>query len=190
MNRSKGISILRSSLLFSLLIQWGAVVQGQVETIDPNPTMPRDIGGRLTYRGFSGGGIRLGRTTPRDENPAETLLKSIDGTNYGRATGHSIFSQQRIERPIDARRRSSSNSPQTATTYTSRRDFYEDRVYDRARSTSRTAGQQQRSALSAKVDRAVRNSASPMINRRVRVTADTQQHARNAGKDAQRKVGK
>jgi hypothetical protein len=115
--------------IFAVLLVPSRAAQAQVETIDLNPTMPRDVGGRLTYRGFSGGGARLGRSKPLEGNPAETLLRSIDGSNYGRATGHSLFSPSRIERAtMDARPRSSSNNRQTGTMYYSRGGSCEDRV--------------------------------------------------------------
>ncbi|HVA47021.1 MAG TPA: hypothetical protein VNH11_11700 [Pirellulales bacterium] len=70
----------------------------QVESLDPNPTMPYDMSRENgTYRS-SRGGIGLGRgpSVPgqaREENPAETLLRDIEGTNYGRYTGRAIFPQ-------------------------------------------------------------------------------------------------
>ncbi|HQU45208.1 MAG TPA: hypothetical protein PK867_20505 [Pirellulales bacterium] len=69
----------------------------QVETIDPNPTMPYDMSREIGTYGSSRGGMGLGRgpSVPgqaREENPAETLLRDIEGTNYGRYTGRAIFS--------------------------------------------------------------------------------------------------
>jgi len=179
MKCSKRIQVLGSALFFSLLAQWGAVAQGQVETIDPNPTMPRDVGGRLTYRGFSDSQFRLGRTSKRDENPAETLLKSIDGTNYGRASGHSIFSPKFVERTSkNVRRRPLTDDPGTAMMYLSRRGSYEGRANERARGISRTAEHQRGSAQSAQGRRPVANSVTPKSERQVRAAVGTTAAAR------------
>jgi hypothetical protein len=132
------------ALALLTVVHFAAIAQAQVETIDPNPTMPRDVGGRLTYRGHSGGGVRLGRETPREENPAETLLRSIDGTNYGRATGHSIFPGGAERRAVNNdTRRQLRSPPPTANMYFSERGAYEDRVYYPARGSYRTPVRQQ-----------------------------------------------
>lgn len=191
MKPSTRMRLLGSALFFSLLAQWGVVAQGQVETIDPNPTQPRDVGGKLTYRSFSGDRFQLGRTTGGEENPAETLLKSIDGTNYGRASGHSIFSPKAIERTKKGvRRRLGSHNLQTATMYFSRRGSYEERVYERARGGSRTGEHPRESAQSAKVRRPVANGVSPMSERQAEAASGTRQPPRSPGKDVHRPVGK
>jgi hypothetical protein len=69
-------------------------IQAQVESIEPNPTQPFDIDTDFGY-GPTNGGARFGRGParpgqPREENPAETLLRGIEGTNYGRYTGHPL----------------------------------------------------------------------------------------------------
>lgn len=122
------------------VLHFGASANAQVETIDPNPTMPRDVGGRLTYRSHSGGG-RLGRAAKGEENPAETLLKSIDGTNYGRSTGHSVFGVQ-PRTNTNAGRHLRRPDP-SATMFFGDRGAYEDRVYAPAKGTYRTAVRQQ-----------------------------------------------
>ncbi|HEV3340251.1 MAG TPA: hypothetical protein VG125_07835 [Pirellulales bacterium] len=138
------IRSLGTALILSAAAGWAAVADAQVETIDPNPTMPRDVGGRLTYRGFSNGGGRLGRAKPGEENPAETLLRSIEGSNYGRATGHSIFSHggSRGVTGDDVRRQSRSPD-RPATLYYSQRGAYEDRVYHPGRGSYRSLERQQ-----------------------------------------------
>jgi hypothetical protein len=167
MKRSTQIRLLRSALLFSVLVCGASVAQAQVETIDPNPTMPRDVGGRLTYRGFSGGGFKLGRTSARDENPAETLLKSIDGTNYGRASGHSIFARKAAPRaPANtARRRPLSYDPLPATMPLSQRRAYENRAYEHARGTYRAAERKRTNGIQPSHGHPAGSSPSSMTER-------------------------
>ncbi|HEX5470835.1 MAG TPA: hypothetical protein VFW73_03060 [Lacipirellulaceae bacterium] len=75
----------------------------QVETIEPNPTQPYDIDLDFPYNsGY--GGARIGRQRarpgqPRDENPAETMLRDIEGSNYGHYTGRALFATPRGGRP-------------------------------------------------------------------------------------------
>lgn len=100
---------------------------GQVGVLNPNPTMPGDatLGGGGS-RG-SGGGIGIGRgpTPPGQEgekNPAETMLRGIDGTNYGRYTGRALYTpgDTSAEQPAPQRSRSptaaASPSPQPSGT--------------------------------------------------------------------------
>ncbi|HET6880390.1 MAG TPA: hypothetical protein VFI31_09560 [Pirellulales bacterium] len=66
----------------------------QVESIEPNPTQPFDIDTDFGY-GPTGRGARFGRGParpgqPREENPAETMLRDIEGTNYGHYSGRAI----------------------------------------------------------------------------------------------------
>lgn len=74
---------------------WTSMAVGQVELIEPNTTQPFDIDTDFPYSP-SGGNVRFGRGParpgqPRDENPAETLLRDIEGTNYGHHTGRALF---------------------------------------------------------------------------------------------------
>jgi len=168
MKPSTQIRLLRSTLLFSVPVCWAAVAQAQVETIDPNPTMPRDVGGRLTYRGFPAGGSKLGRASNRDENPAETLLMSIDGTNYGRATGRSLFARNAAPRALnyDARRLTRYD-PRAATMRFSQRGAYEDLVYERAGRSYRTGERKRTYGARPSRGHPAANSASSTGERRV-----------------------
>ena len=63
-----------------------------------NPLLPAGVGSGsdLSYGYSRGGTPGLGRgkgPVPQggDENPAETLLRKMDGTNYGHHTGHAYF---------------------------------------------------------------------------------------------------
>lgn len=99
----KAMTFIRSPLVTLLLmavVNWAEFALAQVEMLNPNPTMPADIGHELDYRGISAGGAGLGRISAREANPAETLLRSINGTNYGRATGHALFSRSAVERAL------------------------------------------------------------------------------------------
>ena len=78
---------------------------GQVEILEPNPTQPYDIDTDFSYG--PSGGAKFGRAPskpgqPRDENPAETLLRGMEGTNYGRYTGHAVAIAPRGGRPENA----------------------------------------------------------------------------------------
>lgn len=75
-------------------LSWIGMAGAQVENIEPNPTQPYDIDTDFGY-GPSSGGAHLGRGAarpgqPREPNPAETMLRDIEGTNYGRYTGRAI----------------------------------------------------------------------------------------------------
>jgi hypothetical protein len=127
------IRLMAAALLTAATICHPGLLLGQVETIDPNPTMPRDVGGRLNYYSRGSGGAWLGRATgspETDPNPAETLLRSIEGTHYGRYTGHSIFADNAVRRAIeyDARLNSRLRDAAPLTRY-SRRGASIDRVY-------------------------------------------------------------
>ena len=82
----------------------------QVGVLNPNPTMPsesRVLGGY----GSSGGGMGIGRGPvppgeAREENPADAMLKGIEGTNYGRYRGHAVFPQGAANGARSARNRS------------------------------------------------------------------------------------
>lgn len=70
------------------------VAGAQVETIEPNPTQPYDIDTDFGY-GPTGRGAHIGRGAtrrgqPREANPAETMLRDIEGSNYGHYTGRAI----------------------------------------------------------------------------------------------------
>ncbi|MGH7140040.1 MAG: hypothetical protein ACREHD_30235 [Pirellulales bacterium] len=79
----------------------------QVETIEPNPTQPYDIDTDFGY-GPTNGGARIGRGPPvpgqaREENPAETMLREIEGSNYGHYTGRAIAGYRTGAAPIGGR---------------------------------------------------------------------------------------
>jgi hypothetical protein len=74
---------------------------GQTESLNPNPLLPSGVGSGSDVdrsRG-GGGGLGIGRgvgpANSRDENPADILLKDINGTNNGRRTGSNMFKQDR-----------------------------------------------------------------------------------------------
>jgi hypothetical protein len=68
----------------------------QVGVLNPNPTMPGDVPIGSGAYGNSSGGIGIGRGPippgqSGEKNPAEAMLKSLEGTNYGRYTGRAIY---------------------------------------------------------------------------------------------------
>lgn len=94
---------LSTVLLLATTISLPRRTQAQVESIDPNPTMPFDMSRDFGY-GRSNSGGRFGRDParpgqPRGVNPAETLLKDMEGTNYGRYSGRVMGAAPRGGRP-------------------------------------------------------------------------------------------
>jgi hypothetical protein len=74
---------------------------GQTERLNPNPLLPSGVGsGSDVDMSRGGGGPGMGRGVGPasgylDENPADTLLKDINGTNNGRRTGSNLFLDRR-----------------------------------------------------------------------------------------------
>ena len=92
-----------ASLATRLALSYVRMTLARVETIEPNPTQPFDIDTDFGY-GPSGGGSRFGRGPawpgqPSEENSVETMLRDIEGTNYGRCTGHAIGTAPRGAQP-------------------------------------------------------------------------------------------
>jgi hypothetical protein len=92
----------RCASFFALaaLVGTGDVAFGQ--SLNPNPLQPAGVGSANDVdlsRGDLQSGGRIGRGIggggPLDENPADTLLKEIDGSNYGRRTGRNAFATPR-----------------------------------------------------------------------------------------------
>lgn len=75
---------------------------GLAQSSNPNPLLPSGVGSASDVdmsRGNQSSGGRLGRGVRADgrldENPADTLLKGINGSNYGRQTGRNTFDPRR-----------------------------------------------------------------------------------------------
>lgn len=95
----------RAWLTAFVAIMFGNVglTYAQTGTINPNPLQPSGVGSASDVdmsRGglYSGRGIGrgVGPTGPAlDENPADTLLKEINGSNNSRRTGRYIFGDPR-----------------------------------------------------------------------------------------------
>ena len=99
--------VLYAILATSLALTSFRLAHAQVETIEPNPTQPYDIDTDFGY-GPTGGRDHIGRGVtrpgqPREENPAETMLREIEGTNYGRYTGRAIAGYRTGVAPIGGR---------------------------------------------------------------------------------------
>lgn len=73
----------------------------QTERLNPNPLQPSGVGsGSDVDRGRGGGGAQFGRGVGPgggllDENPADTLLRGLGGSNAGRRSGRNMFSDSR-----------------------------------------------------------------------------------------------
>ena len=83
--------------LATLVLTGASTAFGQ--GLNPTPLLPSGVGSSSDVdmgRGYGPGGV-LGRGIggARDENPADTLLKEINGSNYGRRTGRNTLSDPR-----------------------------------------------------------------------------------------------
>lgn len=111
------------AFIASVAMLWATSAHAQVESLEPNPLEPAGAGsaGVLEFRGPHSGGVHIGRT-PRghtdrstrrtEENPAETMRRDIDGTNYGRRTGHAALRGN--ARPAAPRGNSLPTAPRSA----------------------------------------------------------------------------
>ncbi|HEV3344028.1 MAG TPA: hypothetical protein VG125_26880 [Pirellulales bacterium] len=85
--------------VFAVVLANCGVGFGQTGSLNPNPLLPSGVGSGTDVdpvpRG--GGRIGIGRGVgpggTLDANPADILLKDINGTNNGRRTGSYIFKQ-------------------------------------------------------------------------------------------------
>jgi hypothetical protein len=123
-------------LAVSGVLLTATLAQAQVEALEANPLEPAGVGADrgIESRGRGSGGTRIGRSAGRagrgEENPAETLLRDIDGTNYGRRTGHTLTRASKI--PVA--RRSGAIRPASSVSgrgevYFARRGDYENAIY-------------------------------------------------------------
>ena len=73
----------------------------QTERLNPNPLQPSGVGsGSDVDRTRGGGGAQFGRGvgpggSQLDENPADTLLRGLGGSNAGRRSGQYMFGDPR-----------------------------------------------------------------------------------------------
>lgn len=88
--------------VLSLAIIGLASDRGFAQEINPNPLLPSGVGSASDVdfgRGDQGAGGPLGRgigrSVPGEENPADTLLKEMNGSNNGRRTGRNAFGDSR-----------------------------------------------------------------------------------------------
>jgi hypothetical protein len=96
-----GIRVLmRRTRLFgcaTLVLAGASMAFGQ--GLNPNPLLPSGVGSASDVdmsRGYGpGGALGRGIGGAGDVNPADTLLKEMDGSNYGRRTGRSTLSDPR-----------------------------------------------------------------------------------------------
>lgn len=104
----------------------------QVESLNPNPTLPAGVGsaGDLEeYHHGTSGGPRIG-IGGTDKNPAEIMLRELSGTHTGRRTGHAAIRG----RPARAALRFEGLPPgsplaKEGTVYFGRRGDYENSIY-------------------------------------------------------------
>lgn len=89
-------------LLALIAIIGGASGVAYGQGLNPNPLMPAGVGSASDVdmsRGDQQAGGPLGRgmggVGARDENPADTLLREMNGTNYRRRRGRNTFADPR-----------------------------------------------------------------------------------------------
>jgi hypothetical protein len=93
--------LIHCSRLFGMAaIALGAASTAFGQGLNPNPLMPSGVGSASDMdmgRGYQGPGGVLGRGIggTGDVNPADTLLKEMNGTNNGRRTGRNALRDPR-----------------------------------------------------------------------------------------------
>lgn len=143
-----------SGMLFA-----AGIAHAQVEALNPNPTLPAGTGsasGLEEYRHGNTAGTRIGReiggrVDGADKNPAEMMLRELNGTNRGRRTGHvairgePVRAAQRVEayRHIPPFRDGSA-------VYFARRGEYENAIYLPYRGSYRQSAPARRPARNSK----------------------------------------
>ncbi|HVA48551.1 MAG TPA: hypothetical protein VNH11_19455 [Pirellulales bacterium] len=98
MTRSMLLTVARSLSCAALLLAGGGASYAQ--SLNPNPLLPSGVGSASDIdMSRGGGGGRLGRGVGPsgriEANPADTLLRGINGTNNGRRTGRGEFADAR-----------------------------------------------------------------------------------------------
>ncbi|HEX7375893.1 MAG TPA: hypothetical protein VF278_02215 [Pirellulales bacterium] len=90
-------ALICSSCLFALAVVGLPAERLFAQQLNPNPLQPSGVGSAndMNYGRGGGDGRGLGRSAPGEENPADTLLKEMNGTNNGRRTGRNAFSPRR-----------------------------------------------------------------------------------------------
>ncbi|HVA48865.1 MAG TPA: hypothetical protein VNH11_21035 [Pirellulales bacterium] len=138
MRRSSLLRVVGAIAASGSLLFVAATANAQVESLDPNPTLPAGVGSASDleeYHHGSSAGAHIGRAIGgrvdgADENPADIMLRDIGGTNRGRRTGHAalrgraVRDAQRIEK--DGR---SSPLGERGAVYFARRGDYENAIY-------------------------------------------------------------
>lgn len=107
------------------------IAVAQVESLNPNPTMPSGIGSPSNleeYHHGSARGVPMGRLGGADQNPADIMLRQIGGKNSRRRTGHALIRGAPVR---DAQRAEAYRTPlhENDAVYFSRRGDYENAIY-------------------------------------------------------------
>jgi hypothetical protein len=110
----------------------------QVESLNPNPMLPAGVGSPSDLEEYHHGtikGARIGReiggrVDGADKNPADIMLRELNGTRSGRHTGHSLFRGEpvRAAQRIEAHRYTPKFRDHSAV-YFGRRGDYENAIY-------------------------------------------------------------
>ena len=115
-----------------------SITHAQVEALNPNPTLPAGTSSASELEGYHHGstaGTRIGReiggrVDGADKNPAEMMLRELNGTNRGRRTGRAAIrgGAVRAALRVETYRRALPSGDNGAV-YFARRGDYENAIY-------------------------------------------------------------
>jgi hypothetical protein len=118
--------------------------QAQVESLNPNPTLPAGVGGAGQLEEFRHGTMRgapmgrgVGGVNGADKNPADIMLRELGGTHSGRHTGHAAIRGGPVRAALRIEGFRGMPSPGDGAVYFARRGAYEDAIYAPQRGTYR-----------------------------------------------------
>ncbi|MGH7134500.1 MAG: hypothetical protein ACREHD_02105 [Pirellulales bacterium] len=125
-------------LVTSCVFLAASAAHAQVESLNPNPTWPAGTGSASEleeYHHGSSAGAKMGRAIGgrvdgADKNPAEMMLRELNGTNRGRRTGHAAIRGEpvRAAQRVEAYRHIPPFRDESAV-YFARRGDYENVIY-------------------------------------------------------------
>ena len=123
-----------------------ATAQAQVESLNPNPTLPAGVGSSGDLEDFHHGSMRgapmgrgVGGVNGADRNPADIMLRELNGTNSGRRTGHAAIRGGAVRAALKVEELRGIPPVVDGAVYFARRGAYEDALYAPHRGSYRAA---------------------------------------------------
>ncbi|HWB14388.1 MAG TPA: hypothetical protein VG826_34500 [Pirellulales bacterium] len=136
MKTSSAVRRIACTLLAGGAFLAAARAQAQVESLNPNPTLPAGVGSAGALEEFRHGTMRgapMGRGTGgvngSDKNPADIMLRELGGTNTGRRTGHAAIRGGAVRAALRIEGLRGMPSPGDGAVYFAQRGAYEDAIY-------------------------------------------------------------